>query len=277
MEVEWLWFSFVVDPLLIVFFSIGGIFAGKIGTEKNKEILSRVSEYMLKAVAITAAAVGLASFPQVFSAGPNGESMILLAFCTLVLGAGLGSWSNIDVKLEKLVNDKFDEARDSKKSRLALWMESIDRSKFETGRTFGWAAAYATYVSLVGVLSIMGPIHESIDGIVTFIIVKCVLDSVASFVFAMNWGSGVIFSSIPVFIFQFIVGFLAPFIKGTFSGPVISFMDAVGGVIIMAMGLSVSGMLKSNDGNSFRTGNFFPAMVLSWIVGNIAVALNFFW
>jgi len=123
----------------------------------------------------------------------------------------------------------------------------------------------------------MGPIHESIDGIVTFIIVKCVLDSVASFVFAMNWGSGVIFSSIPVFIFQFIVGFLAPFIKGTFSGPVISFMDAVGGVIIMAMGLSVSGMLKSNDGNSFRTGNFFPAMVLSWIVGNIAVALNFFW
>ena len=49
------------------------------------------------------------------------------------------------------------------------------------------------------------------------------------------------------------------------------------GVIIMAMGLSVSGVLKGNDGGSFRTGNFFPAMVLSWIVGNIAVALNFFW
>ena len=277
MEIKWLWLSFVCDPLLILLFSLLGVFASKQVNEKARDTYSRISEYTLKAVALTAAVVGIAAFPQIFKSGPNGESMILLAFGTLVVGAAIGSWSNMDVRLENFVNRKFNNVSTSKPNAVNRMLSNLDASKFEKDKTFGWAAAYSTYVSLVGVLSIMGPVHESVDGVTTFIIMKCVLDSVASFVFAMSWGPGVVVSALPVFVFQFLVGVAAPLIGNTLSSTVISFMDAVGGVIIMAMGMSVSGILKGNDGKSFRTGNFFPAMILAWVVGNVAIVLKFFW
>lgn len=292
MEIKWLWLSFVVDPLLIITFSLLGVLVSKWAYGRSKSVydtIDRISDYMLKAVALTATAVGLSSFPQVFKAGPNGESMILIAFGCLVVGIGIGSWLNIDLRLENWVNSRFNKAKASRSNWLTKAITKLEESKFDKGKTFGWAAAYATYVSIVGVLSIMGPIHESLDGVQTFMIMKCVLDSVASLVFAINWGPGVLLSFVPVFIWQFAFGLGAPLIIGTLPPTVIAFLDGVGGVIIMTMGLSVAGVLKAKKPKedekedkevkfeSFRTGNFLPTMLLAWGIANLAIYLKIFW
>lgn len=278
MAVKWLWFSFIVDPFFIVLMGLLGVIVSRKVNGRYKEAYTRFKEYALKAVALTAAVVGITSFPKVFSAGPSGESMVLLAFITIVVGAGIGAWSNFDQKLEDWINKKYNNNKRKRGTNKFLCMiDKLEDEKEDKTKSFGWAAAYATYVSIVGVLSIMGPIHEATDGVLSFIVIKLVLDIVATFVFAACWGPGVIVSAVFVFLWQLACGLLAPYMSGILTPTVIGFADGVGGLIIMAMGLSVAGILKSNDGNAFRTGNLFPAMLLAFIVGYGAVALNFFW
>jgi hypothetical protein len=278
MAIKWLWFSFVVDPALIIVMGILGVWLNTVVNDGNREAYKRVSEYTLKAVALTAAVVGISSFPSVFSAGANGRPMILLAFCTILLGTVIGAWSNFDERLDLWIEKHWSNTTTLRtNSRVVRLLASLDSIKQDKEKSFGWAAAYSTYVSIVGVLSIMGPIHESADGVLTFIIMKCVLDTVATLVFAMSWGPGVILSFAFVMLWQLAWGLAAPYLTFIMTPTVIGFADGVGGLIIMSMGLSVSGILKGSDGKSFRTGNLFPAMILSFIVGAIAEALNFYW
>ncbi len=278
MEIKWLWFSFVVDPALIVVMGILGVWLNTVVNDGNREAYKRVSEYILKAVALTAAVVGISSFPSVFSAGTDGRPMILLAFGTIVIGTAVGTWTNFDERLELWIEKRWSSTKTLRTGNpIVKLLASLDLLKQDKEKSFGWAAAYATYVSLVGVLSIMGPIHEGTDGVLTFIIMKCVLDTVATLVFAMNWGPGVILSSVFVLLWQLAWGLAAPYLAVVMTPTVIAFADGVGGLIIMAMGLSVAGVLKGSDGKCFRTGNLFPAMLLAFAVGMIAVALNFFW
>lgn len=278
MAIRFLWFSYLVDPLLIVLVGLLGVWVNSFVSERNKETFSRVSTYLLKAVALTAALVGISSFPSVFHSGTNGESMILLAFITIVVGTVIGSWTNFDERLEGWIQKKWHKVTISKhRNGFVRFVSDLEDKKQEKDKSFGWAAAYATYVSLVGVLSIMGPIHESTDRVLSFIVIKCVLDTVATFVFAMNWGPGVILSAGFVLIWQLIWGILAPYFLTIINNSVISFADGVGGLIIMCMGLSVAGILKGHEDKGFRTGNLFPAMLLAFLIGYIAVQLNFFW
>lgn len=289
MAIKWLWFSFFVDPLVIIIMGSLGIWLSTRIKSKSESTYKRISEYALKAVALTAAVVGIASFPMVMAAGPQDspKRMILLAFVTIVIGAVIGSWTNFDQKLEDGINKKWSKSKGSgSKNKLVTFISSLEDKRQDKTKSFGWAAAYATYVSLVGVLSIMGPIHEaSVNADFTYIIMKCVLDAVATFVFAVSWGPGVLVSAIFVFVWQVIWGLAAPFLTvlplinhaPILTETVIDFADGVGGMIIMAMGLSVAGILKDSEGKSFRTGNLFPAMILSFIVGIIAVAFSFYW
>ena len=279
MAIRFLWFSYLVDPLLIVFMGFLGVWINRFVTDENKSTFSRISAYLLKAVALTAALVGISSFPSVFSSGTNGESMILLAFITIVVGTLIGSWTNFDEKLERWIQKKWSAVTISRNTNgFVRFVYNLEEKKQEKDKSFGWAAAYATYVSLVGVLSIMGPIHESTDGVLNFIVIKCVLDTVATLVFAMNWGPGVLLSAGFVLVWQVFWGILAPYFLAIINNSVVSFADGVGGLIIMCMGLSVAGILKGHtEDKGFRTGNLFPAMILAFIVGYIAVKLNFFW
>ena len=288
MEIRWLWLSFVVDPVAIIIMGIFGVWLSTRVTAKNQSAFARISEYALKAVALTAALAGINSFLSVFSAGTGGHSMILLAFGTIVLGTIIGSWSNFDERLENWINLHWNNAKSNNGSgKLTKLLVRLENSKQDKSKSFGWAAAYATYVSLVGVLSIMGPIHEATDGVLTFIIMKIVLDTVATAVFAMCWGPGVLISALFVFVWQVAWGLGAPFLSPILGHTVMAFADGVGGMIIMAMGLSVAGVLKDNKKNeegehkgeykSFRTGNLFPAMILAFIVGALAVAFKIYW
>ena len=55
---------------------------------------------------------------------------------------------------------------------------------------------------------------------------------------AVSMGIGVVFSSISVFIYQGSITILAQFLQSVLSDAVVSEMTAIGGVMIMAIGLN---------------------------------------
>lgn len=118
----------------------------------------------------------------------------------------------------------------------------------------------ATVVSLVGPLAIMGPIQEGLTGDCSLLYTKCVFDFFATVMFAAGMGRGVLFSALPILAFQGTVAATASWAGQVLTQDVVAEMTAVGGVLIMAMGISVSGIRE------IKMGNFLPAILLAPIV-----------
>jgi len=128
------------------------------------------------------------------------------------------------------------------------------------GEDFTGAFVQATVVSLVGPLAILGPIQEGLSGDCNFLYTKCVFDFFATIIFAASWGKGVAFSALPILFFQEALMFGSSVVGGVFTEPIIAEMAAVGGVIIMAMGISVSKIKE------LKMGNFIPAIFITPLV-----------
>jgi len=78
-------------------------------------------------------------------------------------------------------------------------------------------------------------------------------------------GIGVLFSAIPVFLYQGGITLLAGSIKTLLSAGMINEMNAVGGVLIFAIGIN---MVKIKN---LKIGNLLPAIVMPiliiWVMG----------
>jgi hypothetical protein len=82
------------------------------------------------------------------------------------------------------------------------------------------------------------------------------LDGFAAIVLAATFGVGVLFSVIPLFIFQYGLTLLASALQGWFSDPIITQLTATGGILILGIGLTVL------DIKRIRLSNLLPSLVL---------------
>ena len=76
------------------------------------------------------------------------------------------------------------------------------------------------------------------------------------------------FSALPVFIYQGGITILAVALKDILSQPVIDYMTATGGLLIVAIGLNILGIKE------LKVANLLPAVFVS--IAFTLIALNFF-
>ena len=90
------------------------------------------------------------------------------------------------------------------------------------------------------------------------LLAKAALDGVSSVIFASSFGVGVVFSAIPLTIYQggiaLLSGVLAPLLTDT----LIAEMSAVGSILIIALSLNMLEMTKER----IRVGNMLPAILV---------------
>jgi len=109
----------------------------------------------------------------------------------------------------------------------------------------------------VGAMAVMGSIQDGLGGTPTILYAKAALDGTASVVLVTTMGIGVIFSVIPIFLYQGALTLAAVSVQGLLTEPVISEMNAVGGLIIFSIGLDLLGIKK------LPVGNFLPAIFVA--------------
>jgi uncharacterized protein len=123
----------------------------------------------------------------------------------------------------------------------------------------------ASLLFCVGAMAIMGALQDGFSGTPTILYAKAALDGVASIVLASTLGIGVLFSALPVAIYQGGITVAAESAKSLLTETVVLEMNAVGGLLVAAIGLDLIGIKRLPVGNMLPA--VFVAVGLVWMFG----------
>ncbi|NOY85827.1 MAG: DUF554 domain-containing protein [Deltaproteobacteria bacterium] len=137
------------------------------------------------------------------------------------------------------------------------------QKRFSGAGNVAEAFVTASLLYCVGAMAIMGAIQEGLGGGPSILYAKSALDGVASVALASTLGIGVIFSVLPVLIYQGLITMAAGSVQFLLTDPVIAEMNAVGGLLIVGIGLDLLKIKKLPVGNLLP--GIFVAPVLVWI------------
>lgn len=108
----------------------------------------------------------------------------------------------------------------------------------------------------VGSMTIVGAIDEGLGNRPDILYTKSVMDGISSIILASTFGIGVLFSTLPMLIFQGGITILVFYYKDFLSIELINHISSVGGVLIIALGFKLLGYKKINPTN------MLPAILL---------------
>lgn len=143
---------------------------------------------------------------------------------------------------------------------LETWMNGVGdvlkvRLKTTDARfTEGFVTAFLIFC--IGSMTFVGSINEGLSGDRTLILTKAILDGFTSIALASVYGVGVLFAALPLFIIQASITLLAAQFQGFFSDLLIAQLTAVGGALILGIGLSLLEIKK------VKTVNLLPGLLV---------------
>ena len=215
---------------------------GVLGLFLQRSLFKRISDRLMMAIGLVVLVIGLQ--------GVIAYHDLLILILSIAIGAYFGEvWD-----LDGLMN-RFGQAAEA---------------KFSSGSDGRFAAGLvsASLLFAVGAMAIVGSLESGLRGEETTLYVKSLLDFIAAIVFASTFGVGVIFSAIPVMIYQGMITILAVFIAPYLTPQIINDLTAVGSLCIMALGTN---MIKATK---FKVANLLPALILPVILRLIWVFVD---
>lgn len=148
--------------------------------------------------------------------------------------------------------------------RLEAFGRTLQRRFAGAGKiTEGFVTASLLYC--VGAMAIMGALQDGLGGEPTILYAKAALDGVASIALTSTLGIGVIFSIIPLALYQGTITLGAGLAKTLLTDPVITEMNAVGGLLIIAISFDLMGIRRLPVGNLLP--GVFVAVGFMWLFG----------
>lgn len=139
--------------------------------------------------------------------------------------------------------------------RLGAYLQSFFRH--ENHRSISEGFITASLVFCIGPLAILGSIQDGLEGDFHLLAVKSILDGFASMAFSASLGWGVIFSSVPILLYQGGITLFASVLDNVLTEPMIREMTATGGLLILGISLR---LLKLKQ---VRLANFLPALAIA--------------
>ena len=88
-------------------------------------------------------------------------------------------------------------------------------------------------------MTIVGAIEEGISGKKELLLVKSLLDGITAIALASSFGIGVLFSVIPLLIFQGGTTLLAKQVQKFFNEKMVQALSATGGLLIVALSINI--------------------------------------
>ncbi len=165
---------------------------------------------------------------------------ILVIIISLAVGSVIGERLCIEDRLE----------------RLGKWLGHLVSGDNE-GIAKGFVTASLIYC--VGAMAIVGSLESGLSGNHQTLFAKSLLDGIGSILFASTLGVGVLFSAVSVFLYQGAITLAASILKQFLIPGVVVQMSAVGGLLIMAIGINLLEIKK------LQIGNMLPAIFIPLI------------
>ena len=209
------------------------IIGGIAGSFFRKGISERFSNIIMSVLGLFTLVLGM-----MFAVDSQNALVVIFS---LVIGSVIGEW----IDIEKRMNDLGDYVQ----------------GKLNSGEgSFSKGFVTASLLFCVGTMSIMGSLQSGLMNDHKILLMKSILDGTISVVFASTLGIGVVLSSLPVLVYQGSIALLASSVAPYLSEAVITEMTAVGGVLLVGMGINLLEIRK------LKVGNMLPAIFLPIIL-----------
>lgn len=147
---------------------------------------------------------------------------------------------------------------------LARAGEAVKRSLQSANARFTEGFVAATLLFCIGSMAILGPLQEGLEGDRTIVLTKSALDFFAAIALGAVYGSGVMFSALPVIVYQGSLTLFADVLRPWISDMLRSEITAVGGIMILGIGINLLEIKK------IRLSNLLPALAVVVIICAIA-------
>jgi uncharacterized protein len=204
--------------LLGTFVNIGAIIVGGLlGLLFRSRLPERVTHIFFQAIGLFTIYLGV-------SMSLKTSNPLLLVF-SLILGGLVGSLLNFQQKVEKLGNHV--------QERFNL-----------KGSNFSEGLVTAFLMFCMGSMTILGAIEEGLGGEPKLLLTKSLMDGFSSIALVAALGMGVIFSVVPLLIYQGGLTLLAAWLGEFLSQLIIDELTATGGVMLIGLGISILGIKR---------------------------------
>ncbi|MFJ5718102.1 DUF554 domain-containing protein [Neobacillus sp. NPDC093127] len=230
----------LVNGLLIIIGSLIG------------KLLNRIPEGMKVTVMY---AIGLSVMVLGLQMGFKSENFIIVII-SLVAGAVIGELLRLEDRL----------------NQLGLWLERKIGSSGKGSISEGFVNA--TLIFVIGAMAILGALDSGIRGDHDVLYMKSFIDGFTALILTTTLGIGVIFSVIPVVLYEGLIALFATqidrFVPQALMDQFIVEMTSAGGIMIFAIGLNLTGMVK------IKVANLLPGIVVTGVIVTGVYIYNIF-
>jgi len=202
------------------------------------KVKDKYKETAMKGISLTVILIGLQMALK--------ADDFIIVLLSILSGALIGEW----LKLE------------SKMNAVGHWIEKRFSKSNSANISEGFITA--TLLFVIGAMAIIGAIESGVSNNHSILNTKAVIDGFSSFILTTTLGIGVIFSIIPVFLYQgaitLVANYIINFIPELMLDEIILQITVVGGLLIVGLGLNLLNLTK------IKVVNLLPSIVMVVII-----------
>lgn len=208
------------------------VIGSAIGMTVGTRLPGHIKTILMQALGLAVVAIGLRM-------ALNAQHTLLAIGC-LLLGGISGELLCIEQRLENLA-------------------ETLQQKLHSNSGCFVEGFVTATLLYLTGAMTIVGSIQDGTLGDPSVLLVKSLLDGVASIALASSLGFGVMCSALPVLVVQGGITLLAAQLAFLSQPAVLGAINAAGGLLILGIGINLLEIGR------IHVGNLLPALLYAII------------
>lgn len=205
------------------------IVGGSLGLLFRRKIPERMFTIIFQAIGIFTLYLGV-------SMALKANELLIMVF-SLVLGALIGEFLRLEERIEGI-------------------SEKLKKKVGSGDANFSTGLLTAFMLFCMGAMTIVGSIEEGMGKEPTLLMTKSLMDGISAVALSAVLGIGVIFSVIPLLIYQGGLTLLAAMFGDVIPQAIINEITGIGGVLILGLGLSILDIKK------IKVLNMLPALLV---------------
>ncbi len=237
----------IVNVLAVVAGTAIGLVFGKLISERFRSIAYAAIGLAVIIIGVSIALGGMVDLGKT----ALGDYSALVLVGALVVGSLLGEAMRIEHHLER-----FGHWLQDKASRAPVLSPGTSDQPGEKGHTLVEGFVTASLLFCVGAMTVLGSLQDGL-GDPSLLFLKSLLDGIAAIALATTLGAGVGLSALPILILQGGIALAASGVEPYITPAVIASIEAVGGALILAIGLDLAQIRR------LPVGNMLPAVFLA--------------
>lgn len=217
---------------------------GLVGLAVGSFISKRVQATLVSGMAVGTMFIGAGGTFSKMLIPVEGGSLeargALMLVMSLAIGAVAGELVDIDGKME----------------RFGEWLKRVSHNERDNKFLDGFVTASLTFC--IGAMAILGALEDGLKGDPSLLYLKSVMDGIFTIALTASLGKGVMFSAIPILLFQGSITLASSLLRPIMTPDVLDAISLVGGVLIFCVGWNILWHEKK-----IRVANLLPALVVA--------------